>query len=148
MAVKPAGVLPGASTPPDVATPARKACMAIAAATMSAAAGRQRRTAINRIESPGLTRRSYSRWRGSGTPGKHQRVTGSAVLVNYSHGQPRIRLHRDHARGAAQGLCLRHFSDGGERRGLGTLLDRARAARRHSDGALPRAGAARPYRAL
>ena len=36
-------------------------------------------------------------------------------------------LHRDHAGGAAQGLCLRHFPDGRERRRPGALLDRAGA---------------------
>ena len=47
------------------------------------------------------------------------------------HGQPRIHRHRDHAGSAAEGLCLRHLSDGGERRGSGALLDRAGDARHH-----------------
>ena len=56
-------------------------------------------------------------------------------------------LRRDHAGSAAQGLCLRHLSDGGERRRPGAVLDRAGKARHHPARRVPRAGAARPHRA-
>ena len=64
------------------------------------------------------------------------------------YGEPRHRLHRDHAGSAAQGLCLRHFSHGGQRRRPGALLDRAGDARHHSARSFSHAGAARPHRAL
>ena len=54
-----------------------------------------------------------------------------AGVLRRRHGQPRKYLHRDHAGGAAQGLCLRHLSDGGKRRRPCALLDRAGPARHH-----------------
>ena len=48
------------------------------------------------------------------------------------HGQSRIRLCRNHAGSAAQGLCLRHFSDGGKRGRPDDSLARTRGARHHS----------------
>ena len=62
--------------------------------------------------------------------------------LNGIHGQPRVRARRHHARGTAEGLCLRHLPDGGKRRGSGALLDRARAARHYSARTLPCAGPA------
>ena len=62
------------------------------------------------------------------------------------HGEPRHQFHRDHPGGAAQGLCLRHFPHGRERRGPGALLDRAGTARRHPARRFPRTGAARAHR--
>ena len=53
--------------------------------------------------------------------------------------------HRDHAGSSAQGLCLRHLPDGGERRRPGALLDRAGTARHHSARRLPYSVAARAH---
>src|SRR5262249_30134169 len=48
------------------------------------------------------------------------------------HGQPRNHVHRNHAGGAAQGLCVWHLSHGRERGRPRALLDRAGEAGRHS----------------
>src|SRR5262249_1798589 len=55
-----------------------------------------------------------------------------------THGQSRIRLHRNYAGSPAQGLCLRHLSDGRERGGPCSLLDRAAEPRDHSARSFPR----------
>ena len=57
----------------------------------------------------------------------------------------RRRHHRDHAAGAAQGLCVRDLSHGRERGGPGALLDRAGAARHPSARPLPCAETACPH---
>ena len=87
--------------------------------------------------------------------GNHQRAPAEAGAARSPRnaaprrdGQPRIHRHRDHAGGAAQGLCLRHLPDGGKRRGSRALLDRARDARHHPARPLSPAGAARAHRAL
>ena len=68
--------------------------------------------------------------------------------LNEAHGKPRVRTRRHHAGSAAEGVCLRHFSDGGKRRRPGALLDRAGAARHHSARPVPRAEPARPHGAF
>jgi hypothetical protein len=54
------------------------------------------------------------------------------ALLSSRHDVTRLRLLRNHARGAAARLCLRNLPDGGERRRSDPVLARAGTARRDS----------------
>src|SRR3974390_3394473 len=59
-------------------------------------------------------------------------------------GQSRERIRRNHAGSSAEGLCLRHLPDGGERGRSGAVLDRAGDARHHSARGIPHTSPAPP----
>ena len=63
----------------------------------------------------------------------HSSVQENAGLnsgpTRLAHGLARRHRHRDHPAGAAQGLCVRHLSYGGECRRPGSILDRTATAR-------------------